>query len=115
MVLQFPCCISRGPSLDGKKVSGKFAFIIGQYMQKYNFKILLQMSALFVCVCVCLCLCLGKVHSTTFHPTLKTARFTFISFISEMKLKTVPILGWGGVGGYIQQLFILNSEMKDLH
>ena len=52
--------ILKWPSDDGKKVYGKFACIIGQYMEKQNFHYLNQMSEPGV-----------GVHSTTFHPEVR--------------------------------------------
>ena len=52
----------------GKKIYGKFAHIIGEYMQKYNFQDFYQMSEL-------------GVHSTTCDPELRYERFALTSFM----------------------------------
>ena len=57
--------IFKWPSADGEKVNGKFACIIGQYMQNKNFKDFHQISEL-------------GVHSTTFGPELRNT-FKFFS------------------------------------
>ena len=76
---------SNGPQPMGRKVDGKFACIIVLYMEKQNFH---QMSDL-------------GVHSTTLDPELRNA---FQNFHPDVRS-----------GGSIPQLFILNSEMKDLY
>ena len=77
---------SNGPQPMGKKCYGKFACIIGPYMEKQNFQNFHQMSDP------------RGFHSTTFDPELRNA---FKKFSNP--------------GGSIPQLFILNSEMKDLY
>ena len=60
---------SNGPQLMGKKCYGKFACIIGPYMEKQNFQNFQQMSDP------------RGVHSTTFHLELRNERFILISFM----------------------------------
>ena len=69
----------------GKKVYAKLACIIGQEMETQNSHYFHQMSV-------------WRVKSTNFYPELRN-EFNFFS----------------NLGDSIPQLFILNSEMKDLH
>ena len=77
---------SNGPQPMGKSVMANLHVSIGPYMEKQNFQNFHQMSDP------------RGVHSTTLDPELRN---TFKKFSNP--------------GGSIPQLFILNSEMKDLH
>ena len=77
--------ILKWPSGDGEKVYDKFACIIGQEMETENSHNFHQMLV-------------WRVNSTNFYPELRN-EFNFFSNLRDS----------------IPQLFILNSEMKDLH
>ena len=86
---------SNGPQPMGKKCYGKFACIIGPYMEKQNFQNFHQMSDPRGVHSTTLDPELrnafkkfsnpGKVHSTTFHLELRNERFILISFMGFLQ------------------------------
>ena len=84
---------SNGPQPMGKKCYGKFACIIGPYMEKQNFQNFHQMSDLGVHSTTLdpelrnhsKNFPILGVHSTTFHLELRNERFILISFMGFLQ------------------------------
>ena len=79
MVLQFPCCITRGPSHDGKRFKVNLHSSLDSTCKSTISKFCSRCK---FCVCVCVCFCvLVRYIQQLFIPKLRIEIFTLISFM----------------------------------